>query len=334
MTFDDQTDPYDPELAERFRVLDQLAPPPPPPAAAPLAPRTAMGSPRPSTVEVLPTTPPGAARWRRTALLGAAAAVVVAAGLAVFASGGGDGDPGVGAVEAGPAAGSDDVDDGADASAAATDDEAAEDGATDDEGTGSDRADGSSSEAITVEVPGDGDDDGANTDGSDEADGATSTTTNSVPGSSAPSETTATTATTTTTGDDGGDDGDPGDSDELIPKDPTVPDRPTGSIIVPGDGQLVTVAGIVTEVFLDCQSWMVLNEDGDAEHRGGISCDGGSYIVVDGTRIQTSSGFVSADMAFDQHPVELQPGTFVTVTAVKGPFGGLTLDCSRCGVRR
>ncbi len=318
MTFDDQTDPYDPEIAERFTVLDRLTPPAVPMAGgAPLPARTETGSTLPSTVEVLPTPAVGAGRWRRTALLGAAAAVVVVAGFAVFASGGGDGDPGPGLVEAGPAAGSDDVDETIDASVVASADD------DDDEGGGSDGSEGSSSEAITVEVP---DEDDA-TDGSDDV--AVPTTTSSVPSTTATSETTATTATTT-----GGDDGDTGGSDELIPKYPTVPERPTGSIVNPGDGQLVTVTGIVDEVFSDCEAWLVLNENGEAEHRGGVSCDGGSFIVVGGNRIQTSSGYVSAEMAFDKHPAALQPGKFATVTAVKGPYGGLTLDCDRCGVGR
>ncbi len=323
MTFDDdQTDPYDPELAERFTVLDRLVPPPAPTSGAPLAARGETDGPLPSRVGMLPSAASGTDRRRRTALLGAAAAVVVVAGLAVFASGRGNGEPGSGVVEAGPAAGADELDEGADASVDVP--------SAGDESDGSGPSDGPSV-AITVEVPGADDRDGANTDGSDDGAGATSTTTSSVPETTAASETTA---TTITSADDGGDDGDTGDTGELIPKYPTVPDRPTGSIVVPGDGQLVTVAGIVTEVLLDCQSWMVLNEEGNAEHRGGVSCDGGSFIVVDGTRIQTSSGFVSAEMAFDHHPVELQPGTFVTVTAVKGPSGGLTLDCSRCGVSR
>ncbi len=310
MTFDDQNDPFDPELAERFAVLDRLTPPPAPPTGTPLAPRTAMGSPHPSTVEVLSPPTSGADRWRRPALLGAAAAIVVA-GLALFAAGGGDGDPGPGAVEAGPAAGSEDADESSDASV--------ETSSTDDGSDSRDRADGSSSEAITVEVPGDG------TDGSENPDGEaapTSTTTTSVP-------TTATNeavTTATTTGDDG--------SDELIPKHTTVPERPTGSIVNPGDAQLVTVAGIVEEVFSDCQAWLVLNENGEAEHRSGVSCDGGSFIVVGGNRIQTSSGFVAAEMAFDKHPDALQPGKFVTVTAINGAYGGLTLDCDRCGVGR
>jgi len=323
MTFDDQTDPYDPELAERFAVLDRLTPPPAPTTGgAPLPARTDTDSPLPSTVEVLPTRVVGADRWRRTALVGAAAAVVVVAGLAAFTFGGGDGETGPGLVEAGPAAGTDEVDGSTDASIEAT--------TTDDEGDGSDRFDGSSSEAITVEVP--TEDGGSDSSGGADDGEAGSTTTSSVPSTTATSETTATTATTAA--DDGGDDGDPGDSDELIPKNTTIPERPTGSIVNPGDGQLVTVTGIVDEVFSDCEAWLVLNENGEAEHQPGVSCDGGSFIVVGGNRIQTSSGFVAAEMAFDKHPDALQPGKFVTVTAINGPYGVLTLDCDRCGIGR
>lgn len=319
MTDDDQIDPYDPEVAERFALLDQLVPPPAPMVDGwSSAARTGVGSPLPSTLEALPAPPPSLDRWRRPALLAAAAAVAVLAGVGAMALAGGDDGPGSGLVEAGPAAG----DDG---SAEATDPSIDRTAATDDQGTigQAGQPDDPSSEAITVEVPGEADDDGA--------DGTSTTTT-------APSTTATTsgsTASTTASGGDGGDDGDPTDGGApVIPKGTTVPERPTGSIVDRGDGEMITVAGIVSEVFRDCQSWLVLNEDGEAEHRGGVSCDGGSYIIVDGNRIQTSSGYVAAGMAFDKHPADLQPGKFVVVTAVDGPYGGLTLDCDRCGVGR
>lgn len=103
-----------------------------------------------------------------------------------------------------------------------------------------------------------------------------------------------------------------------------------------GDAAAGTVAlrGTVTEVFTDCVSRLLLTEAGQVVQGGPISCDGGSYIVVDGTRVFTSSGFTSADLAFDKHPSNLMPGQEVSVTASRvGTSGPLTLACDTCRVR-
>ena len=85
----------------------------------------------------------------------------------------------------------------------------------------------------------------------------------------------------------------------------------------------------------DCVSNLLLNDAGEVVEGGPVMCDGGSYIVVNGTRIFTSSGFVSADLAFDKHPKNLKPGQRVSVTAARtgGPSGPLTVACDVCGVR-
>ncbi len=96
----------------------------------------------------------------------------------------------------------------------------------------------------------------------------------------------------------------------------------------------MAVRGTVTEVFTDCVSRLVLTETGQVVETGLISCDGGSFIVVDGTRVFTSSGYTSADLAFDKHPSNLKPGMDVLVTAVRrGGSGPLTLDCDSCRIR-
>lgn len=79
----------------------------------------------------------------------------------------------------------------------------------------------------------------------------------------------------------------------------------------------------------------MLTETGRVVQGGPISCDGGSSIVVVGTRVFTSSGFTSADLAFDKHPSNLKPGQEVSVTAVRtgGATGPLTLNCDSCRVR-
>ena len=96
----------------------------------------------------------------------------------------------------------------------------------------------------------------------------------------------------------------------------------------------VSIRGLVTEVFTDCQSHLVLNEAGQVVDGGPVSCDGGSYVVVDGTKVFTSSGFTSADLAFDKHPRNMKPGLQVAVvaTAIGGAGGPLGLACSTCQI--
>ena len=97
---------------------------------------------------------------------------------------------------------------------------------------------------------------------------------------------------------------------------------------------IVSLSGTVTEVFTDCVSRLLLTETGQVVQGGPVSCDGGSYIVVNGTRVFTASGFTSADLAFDKHPSNLKPGQEVSVTASRiGTSGPLTLACDTCRVR-
>lgn len=100
-------------------------------------------------------------------------------------------------------------------------------------------------------------------------------------------------------------------------------------------GGTVSLRGTVTEVFTDCHSRLLLTETGQVVEGGPVTCDGGSSIVVNGTRVFTSSGYTSADLAFDKHPSNLKPGVEVSVTATRmgGASGPLTLACDACRVR-
>lgn len=100
-------------------------------------------------------------------------------------------------------------------------------------------------------------------------------------------------------------------------------------------GETIALQGTVTEVFTDCVSRLLLTDTGQVVQGGPVTCDGGSYIVVDGTRVFTSSGFTSADLAFDKHPSNLKPGQEVSVIAVRtgGSSGPLTLACDSCRLR-
>lgn len=337
MTFDEDTDPldgYDPIVAERFEVLDRVTPPAvaEPGAAgtrahaAPLRrvePGRGSGRNGPVGPQIA-ARPAGEPRIDRRSpwYIGAAAAsLLVVAGVALFAlaSRGGDQD-----VEA-------------------SDGDGTETSATDD-ATGDDQE--GQADSLTVELPandaGEGDegiqssdpaggeaaqpaedtgDDqgGAAVDGSSQSAATTGSTEAPVTSTvTVESETTTTTAvptTTTTTN----------DATETTPS----------WSLVENQERVVVVRGMVTEVHTDCQSRLVLNEQNQVESVGPVNCDSGSYIIVNGNRIQTSSGYVAADDHFDKHMMGLKPGQSVTVTALpSGRAGGpLTLDCPMCGIR-
>lgn len=103
---------------------------------------------------------------------------------------------------------------------------------------------------------------------------------------------------------------------------------------IPADGDLVTIRGVITEVMLDCNSHLILKDNGEVEQSDAIMCDGGNFIVVDGNQISTTSGFVPADMAFNNHPDWIKPGLQVTVTAFRERAGWLHLNCDECRIRR
>lgn len=123
-------------------------------------------------------------------------------------------------------------------------------------------------------------------------------------------------------------------SAEATPRTTTTRDMTPGSswLNPPAPEKMITITGVVTEVFTDCMSRMILNGAGKVEIITPVSCDGGSYIIVDGMRIQTTSGFTEPDDHFGKHPTWLRPGHTVRVTAIPTGAGGrlLTLDCVQC----
>jgi len=303
-------EPLDPLLADRFRLLDQVDPP-----AVSLARR----------LEPSATVPPVHLDGQRSGLImaTAAAAVVVLIGLSalVVASRNSGSD-----VEAATAAG-------------IASDRADADSALDDEGEAptseavrstEERASGAVADADQAAL--DLSDEAPTTTGRDVTANLKDTTT--VPPTTEQVETTVVTEppTSETTS--------KPPSTPLVtmppvtePKGETTTSPPTSK---PDSAkETVVIRGKVNEVFTDCQSRLVLNQEGKVESLGPISCDGGSYIMVDGIRIQTSSGYVPAEMAFNKHPDNLRPGQQVMVVAMPYPDGGglLTLDCDSCRVR-
>ncbi len=257
--FDDEVDPFDPLVADRFRLLDNVDP-------------QDFAKPGPAPAGNDGRWEAGPSRLRY--LVGAAAAATAIVGLSALVLAGTGGDQDLEATTGG--------------------DVQLESNTTSGSGSGSGAADegADGNASLQVEVP---------------ATPPTAGTSESAPTTAvtAPAETTAI---------------DPSDRSSVL-KHPT-PDK------------MVIVRGQVTEVFTDCRSRLILNAAGEVETVGPISCDGGSHIVVNGTKIQTSSGFVAAEDAYDKHPAGLLPGRSVTVTAIPaGATGGrLTLDCVQCGV--
>ena len=76
-----------------------------------------------------------------------------------------------------------------------------------------------------------------------------------------------------------------------------------------------TISGVVEEVFEDCSRWRVF-EDGKVVEKDQISCDGGSFIVVDGVKIKTSAGFTTPENYFVYEIDDLTPGDESTVTYI------------------
>lgn len=94
------------------------------------------------------------------------------------------------------------------------------------------------------------------------------------------------------------------------------------------------ISGVVTEVMTDCASHLVLGADGSVENAGAVTCDGGSFVIINGTRIYTSSGYVPAELAFDKHSSKLRPGMSATVIAAPITDGGpLGLRCDACSLQ-
>jgi hypothetical protein len=348
MTFDDETDAYDPIIAERFKLLDRATP-----SAAPLAGRAEADSRAMSghgaDAAAMAATPlfdrghgdADGRPFRPLQLMAAAAAAVVAIGGVVLAVGSLSDDPSLQA--------------GDQATELGAPEQAETDGATaendgvggqpltvevsstttpepllDDERSGADAAASANAEADEAGNPDQSTTQPENNptetevtdDGSAQTEATVQTTTGPPTTAAEPTttiETTTTTEPTTTT--------EQTSTTELTPN--------SSWLNPPTADKMISVRGTVTEVFTDCQSRLILNEANQVESVGPVSCDGGSYIIVDGRRIQTASGYVmnEADV-FGKHIVALRPGQRVSVTAVYTASAGgmLTLNCVLCEI--
>jgi hypothetical protein len=340
MVSDDMSDQpdFDPIIAERFSLLDDVAPPSPAMVGALTADGADIGQEGGDALVVPLQRRQGAVR-SRLALAAAAVAVVTAGavGLTVAVN---DDQPG---LEAG-------VDGASDArvedeSNAADDAESLVVQLPDEQATATDQPE---QQADTGQGPVSAEADGVGSDAeSDSGDGPSQESsgqqgqavgpTTTTAGSEAAAETTETTAPTETTG-----------STEVESTTTTVASETTAStswstsssigddVLAPVTDKEVRIVGTVTEVFTDCVSRLVLSETGQVESIGPVSCDGGSHIVVNGSRIQTTGGFGFEDDWLGKHPSDLRPGQRVTVIAVEDRrMGGrLSLDCVLCGVTK
>lgn len=313
MTFLDGDDDLDPMLAERFRLLDRLTPPTEVRRMAPTEPPVIVLDEHRSRHQLL---------W-----VAAALAVIAAASIALV-------------LDRGPSSGVDTTDpaDGPTVTAerGADDDtvssgrlEARDPDAPEAGLPGAPDADGQSSPSPAASA-GDGSERSTSTgpesstssrDTSDSSTSATSATTGPAgpttvttrPASSGAASTVASTPTTA------------GTTTTTTASTTTKPDKDKDK------DKRTVVKGLVTEVFTDCVSHLAL-ENGEVVSRNPVSCDGGSWIIVDGRRIQTSSG-MTAGGGFDNHDPDLRPGQQATVNAVSpAGGGGLTLDCPGCHI--
>ncbi len=115
----------------------------------------------------------------------------------------------------------------------------------------------------------------------------------------------------------------------------TVTTTVTTATTEPDGSALQVIQGTVTAVFTDCQQHLVLTEDGEIDDSGPVSCDGGSWVIIDGTRIGTASGYVSGpEYVYNHHIGDLLPGEQATAVAATNSYGALNLNCEACSLRR
>lgn len=330
MTFDDEFDSYDPVVAERFTLLDRAT-----------MPRRDALPPTTPEAPVVGTRHGGSRPWYH---LAAAAAVAVVAGASVVAIAQLGDRQDVQAttgdnlsIEADETPSDEDRQsekrsltvevpspDPAPTGDTRTGADSEAEPPADDQVTGDSSADEPDSAATTTTQPADQ----SNSDGT--APGIEGTTGSTEAPDPSTTSTTSTSRPSTTTEA-------PPTSAEGTVRTTTTRDLTPGSswLDPPTPEKMLTITGVVTEVFTDCMSRLILNDAGKVESIGPVSCDGGSYIIVDGVRIQTTSGFTEADSQFGKHPAWLRPGHTVKVTAVPTGAGGrlLSLDCVQCLVQ-
>ncbi len=345
MTFDEETDAYDPLIAQHFELLNRAVPVEVPHATGRAEHRVSDPVEQP-TLLTPRTVSPAESASRPLYLLAAAAAMVIVAGGAVFALTNLGDDPDLRASNGGDVQLQVDDEEGSTAEVSSADendtnrsltvevpDPAAENSTADSQANGT--QDGTSDEATDADSadgqPESGDGDGSSAEnGPAEENGSQGTVAESQT-TDPPAEPTTTTTQPSTT--------QPPSSETTTTTEAVdVTDlTPNSSWLNPPDAEkMVTIRGMVTEVFTDCQSRLILNDQDEVESVGPVSCDGGSHIIVNGTRIQTASGYLmsEADM-YGKHLSTLRPGQNVSVTAVPTASAGgmLTLNCVLCQIK-
>lgn len=161
-----------------------------------------------------------------------------------------------------------------------------------------------------------------NTDDSDRDEKVTTTTVESTTATTV-KETTTTEAITTTTPD-------PTDFTNITQGSSTTNDeRTTTTSKGSSSGEIITIRGLLTESFADCQALTVLDRNGNpVVSDEPVTCDGGSWILVNNTRIRTEAGNVMSGY-FNKHK-KILPGTIVEVKTAKDQYGTLSLSCDGC----
>ncbi len=98
-----------------------------------------------------------------------------------------------------------------------------------------------------------------------------------------------------------------------------------------------TMTGKLTTKFTDCAREEQMNAQGFITTKTReITCDGGSYIVIDyRDRIGTSSGMIAdPNRGYSADVSGVEVGDTVRVHYVADSDGYMTLDCQKCGVVR
>lgn len=104
----------------------------------------------------------------------------------------------------------------------------------------------------------------------------------------------------------------------------------------PGIQQSRVFEGVIVRIERESQSALILNANNEiVQEDGPIMADGGWAITLDtGQRIQTTSGYVPSELAFNYDISKYSPGDSVKIYAMQNEYGFVSLHCDDCRIEK
>ena len=99
--------------------------------------------------------------------------------------------------------------------------------------------------------------------------------------------------------------------------------------------EVTHLRGTITRIMPGCGPDLYLDENGNPARSDESSpCDAGAYVMVNDIKIQTASGYTTAEYSFTTDMSDLEPGQSVDVNYIKGSETTGTLNCDDCYIVR